>query len=160
MRLLLIPCALLALAACHKPAQQAANEAAPTARAGPVKGVDRSHKGTPALDATFNDPDGGETSLAEFSGKPVLVNLWATWCAPCRKELPTLDRLSQSRKDVTILAVSQDTAPQASVEAALQLMNIANLGAYQDAKMSFSGALGPDAVLPTSILYDANGKEV
>ena len=160
MRVVLILSAFLALAACQKPQTQAANEAAPIAQAGPQKGVDRSHRGKPAPDATFSDPDGGETSLAEFSGKPVLVNLWATWCAPCRKELPTLDRLSQSRKDVTILAVSQDTAPQASVEAALQHMNIANLGAYQDSKMGFSGALGPDAVLPTSILYDANGKEV
>ena len=160
MRFLIIPCAALALAGCHKAAEQPANQSGATAPAGPVKGVDRSHKGKAASDASFTDAAGQPASLASFVGMPLLVNLWATWCAPCRKELPTLDRLSQSRKDVTILAVSQDTAPQASVEAALQLMNIANLGAYQDAKMSFSGALGPDAVLPTSILYDANGKEV
>ena len=61
-----------------------------------VKGVDRSHKGKPAPDAVrFKDPDGGEFSLADFEGMPVLVNLWATWCAPCIKELPTLEQLER-----------------------------------------------------------------
>jgi thiol-disulfide isomerase/thioredoxin len=159
MRLLLIPCAFLALAGCHKPAQQAANEAAPTAQAGPVKGVDRSHKGKPAPETTFNDPDGGETSLAQFSGKPVLVNLWATWCAPCVKELPTLDHLAAA-KGITVVAVSQDSGPHASVEAFLASHKIVNLASYQDPKSSLSGALGPDTVLPTTILYDGQGKEV
>jgi thiol-disulfide isomerase/thioredoxin len=159
MRLLLIPCAFLALAACHKPARQTTSEAAPAAQAGPVKGVDRSHKGQATPDATFNDPEGNETSLAEFSGKPLLVNLWATWCAPCVKELPTLDRLAAS-KGIAVVAVSQDSGPHASVEAFLASHKIANLDAYQDSKSSLSGALGPDAVLPTTFLYDANGREV
>jgi thiol-disulfide isomerase/thioredoxin len=160
MRLLLIPSAFLALAACQKPGQQAANQGAPAAEAGPVKGVDRSHKGKPAMNAAFNDSDGDETSLAEFAGKPVLLNLWATWCAPCVKELPTLDRLAGARNGVTILAVSQDSGPHASVEAFLASHKIVNLGAYQDSKSSLSGALGPDTVLPTTILFDAKGKEV
>jgi thiol-disulfide isomerase/thioredoxin len=160
MRVLLIASAFVALAACHKAEEQAANQPAPAAQAGPVKGVDRSHKGTPAPDASFNDPDGGETTLAEFSGKPVLVNLWATWCAPCVKELPTLDRLSQSNKDIAVVAVSQDSAPHASVVAFLKGHQIAALEPYQDSSMKLSGVLGPDAVLPTSILIDANGKEV
>src|SRR3954454_7962932 len=158
MRLLLIPCAFLALAACQKPAQQQANEAAPAAQAGPGKGVDRSHKGQAAPDATFDDPHGNETSLAEFSGKPVLVNLWATWCGPCVKELPTLERLSAG-KGITVVAVSQDSGPHASVEAFLASHKIVNLAAYQDPKSSRAGAPGPDAVLPTTILYDAKGKE-
>ena len=160
MRLLIISCALLAIAACQKPQQQPANETAAEADAGPIKGVDRSHRGKPALDAAFNDPDGEPTSLAEFSGKPVLLNLWATWCAPCVKELPTLDRLSAAQRGIEIAAVSQDTAPHASVEAFLQSHKIGDVAAYQDSKMALSGALGPDAVLPTSILYDAGGKEV
>jgi thiol-disulfide isomerase/thioredoxin len=160
MRLLLITCALLALAACQKPQQQLANETAAEAEAGPLKGVDRSHKGKPALDPAFNDPDGEQTSLAELSGKPVVLNLWATWCAPCVKELPTLDRLSEAQKDISIVAVSQDTAPHASVEAFLRAHKIGDVAAYQDSKMALSGALGPDTVLPTSILYDAHGREV
>jgi thiol-disulfide isomerase/thioredoxin len=163
MRLLFISCALLAIAGCQRPQQQPANETAARAEAGPVKGVDRSHKGHPAPDAKFKDPDGGDISLADFKGTPVLVNLWATWCAPCVKELPTLDRLSQAHDpdgDLGIVAVSQDTAPHASVVAFLKAHKIGDLGAYHDPNMALSGALGPDTVLPTSILYDATGKEV
>jgi thiol-disulfide isomerase/thioredoxin len=155
---LLIPCAFLALAACHQ--QPAANRNAPAAEAGPVKGVDRSHKGKPAPEVTFKDADGADTTLAEFAAKPVLVNLWATWCGPCVKELPTLDRLSQADKGIAVAAISQDSAPHASVEAFLAAHKIANLAAYQDSNMALSGALGPETVLPTSILYDVSGKEV
>ena len=163
MRAILISCAMLALVACQKPAeQQPANESAPQAEAGPVKGVDRSHKGKPAPDAVFKDPEGEDISLAEFQGVPVLVNLWATWCAPCVKELPTLDRLSQYHdKDgaLGVVAISQDMGPHPSVVAFLQTHKIKSLGAYQDPKMGLSGALGAE-VLPTSILYDARGYEV
>ncbi len=162
MRLLIITCALLALAACQKPSQGPTNEPAAEAESGPVKGVDRSHKGQPAPDATFKDPDGGDINLADFKGTPLLVNLWATWCAPCVKELPTLARLSESHKqagDLGIVAVSQDTAPHASVLAFLGSHKISTLAAYQDPKMALSGSLGAE-VLPTSIFYDAHGREI
>src|SRR4051812_23163631 len=162
MRVLLITCALIALAACQKPAGNVSNEAAPAVQAGSIKGVDRSHKGQAAPKVTFNNPDGGEISLARFKGVPVLVNLWATWCAPCVKELPTLDRLSQSHdKDgsLGVLAISQDGGPHASVVAFLNSHKIASLGAYQDEKMGLSGELGAE-VLPTSILFDAQGREI
>ena len=164
MRLLPIACAFLVLAACQQKAEQPpANGAVPSAQAGPVKGVDRSHKGQPAPTATFHNPDGGEISLAKFKGVPVLVNLWASWCAPCVKELPTLDKLAAAHRvdgQLGVIAVSQDNGPQASVNAFLAKLKIEDLGAYHDPKMALSGALGPDTVLPTSILYDANGKEV
>jgi thiol-disulfide isomerase/thioredoxin len=163
MRLLAISCAVLALAACQKSPQAPTNDSVPAVQAGPIKGVDRSHKGQPALSGSFNDPDGGEISLAEFKGTPVLVNLWATWCAPCVKELPTLDKLAASHRDdgkLGVIAISQDSGPQASVEAFLARLRVSDLGAYHDPKMTFSGSLGPDLVLPTSILYDSDGKEV
>jgi thiol-disulfide isomerase/thioredoxin len=163
MRSFLISCALLALAACNQAPPAPANEAAPAAEAGPVKGVDRSHKGSPAPSVTFNDPEGGEISLASFKGTPVLVNLWASWCAPCVKELPTLDKLAAAHRDdgqLGVIAISQDSGPQQSVDAFLAKLKVADLGAYHDPKMRFSGALGPDLVLPTTILVDANGKEV
>ena len=65
-------------------------------RPSPAKGVDRSHKGEPAPVVKFKNPDGGDFDLAKFKGGPVLVNLWASWCAPCIKELPTLQELEQS----------------------------------------------------------------
>ena len=154
---------VLALAGCSKPAQQQPDNQAATAEAGPQKGVDRSHKGQQPRDVTFNDPDGGEISLSNFRGTPVLVNLWASWCAPCVKELPTLDRLAQSHDidgELGVIAVSQDSGPRASVVAFLKKLGVKDLGAYQDSKMALSGALGPDAVLPTTILYNAQGREV
>jgi thiol-disulfide isomerase/thioredoxin len=161
MRLLPVACVFLALAACQQKAEQqpAANEGAPAAQAGLVKGVDRSHKGQPAPNVKFKDSDGSSISLVDFKGLPTLVNLWASWCAPCVKELPTLDTLSASGK-IGVIAVSQDSGPQASVKAFLAKLNVKDLGAYQDPNMALSGALGPDTVLPTSILYDSNGKEV
>ena len=169
MRFLLIGLTILALAACSKPQEAANQQAQPAQEANapalglPVKGVDRSHKGKPAPDAAFNDPDGGEMTLAEFRGVPVLVNLWASWCAPCVKELPTLDKLARSHRDdgqLGVIAVSQDSGPHASVAAFLEKLKVGDLGAYQDSNMALSGALGPDTVLPTSILYDARGREV
>src|SRR6476659_6703568 len=109
MRFIMICCALLALGACQKQAPTPTNQAAPTVEAGPVKGVDRTHKGQPAPSVTFNDPDGGEISLADFKGTPVLVNLWASWCAPCVKELPTLDKVAQAHRidgELGVVAVS------------------------------------------------------
>ena len=160
MRIVVIA-AFLALAACHQGAQQqpAANQAAASPAAEGIKGVHRESKGKPAPAVLFNDPDGKPVRLADFAGKPVLVNLWASWCAPCVKELPTLDELARSGR-VQVLAISQDTGPRASVVAFLQGHQIATLEPYQDPKMSLSGALGPDVVLPTSILIDASGKEV
>jgi thiol-disulfide isomerase/thioredoxin len=166
MRFPLILCALVALAGCQKPATKApepANETASAPEAGPVKGVDRSHHGQPASDAVFKNPDGGDISIARFKGVPVLVNLWASWCAPCVKELPTLDKLAAAHRDdgqLGVIAVSQDSGPHASVQAFLAKLKIQDLAAYQDDRMALSGALGPDTVLPTSILYGADGKEV
>ena len=162
MRFLVIPLAILALAGCSRTEQEPANQAEAAAEAGPVKGVDRSHKGKPAPDAMFNDPDGGEISLAEFKGVPVLVNLWATWCAPCIKELPTLDKLAASHRvdgQLGVIAVSQDMGPQLSVDAFLDKLKVQDLGAYHDQKMALSGALGVQ-VMPTTILFDAEGREV
>jgi thiol-disulfide isomerase/thioredoxin len=160
MRLLLAAAFLLSLAACQEDAQQppSNNEAAANAGEG-IKGVHRDNKGKPAPDAAFDDPEGKPAKLADFKGKPVLVNLWATWCAPCVKELPTLDKLAKSGA-ITVVAVSQDTAPNASVVAFLKEHQIDTLKPYQDPKMALSGALGPDTVLPTSILIGADGKEV
>ena len=163
MRILIIGAALVALSACNKPSEQQANEAqasdnsASPAESGSIKGVDRTHKGSPAPDVVFNDPGGKQTSLKAFAGKPVLVNLWATWCAPCVKELPTLSRVERLGI-IKVVAISQDTGPQPSVKAFLQA-KAPDLKPYQDPKMALSGKLGAE-VLPTSILYDAQGREL
>ena len=126
------------------------------------KGVDRSQAGKAAPETMFKDPDGGEISLADFNGVPTLVNLWATWCAPCVKELPTLDKLAGSHAvdgQLGIIAVSQDMSSQGSVKAFLDNLGIRHVGAYHDDKMALSGALGVQ-VMPTTILYGSDGKEI
>ena len=140
-------------------APQASNAAAPAAA---KVGVDRSHKGQPFPDAVITDPDGEEMAMDEFKGTPTLVNLWATWCAPCVKELPTLDRLAATHRDdgsLGVITISQDMAPQGSVKAFLDKLGVEDLAPYQDAEMKLSDAYGAQ-ILPTTILYDAAGREV
>ena len=160
--ILLLP-ALLALAACdsQKPEGHRGDEAA-SAEAETSEGVDRSRQGKAAPDTRFNDPDGGEISLADFGGVPTLVNLWASWCAPCVKELPTLQKLEEAQAQdgrLGVIAVSQDMAPKASVDAFLASKKISRFAAFHDPAMALSSALGAQG-LPTSILFDADGREV
>ena len=163
MRHLLSIAAMIALAACQQNAQQPASEATPAAEPGPQKGVDRSHRGQPFPDVKFLQEDGdgvGEMGSASFAGLPTLVNFWASWCAPCVKELPTLKALNESRKfEGFILPLNQDSGTQDSVRAFMAEHGVEELGNYQDPKMKVAGAAGIE-VMPTTILYDANGKEV
>ncbi len=164
LRLILLLLALLATAACdkQKPQGQQVEQTRQAAEAGPVQGIDRSHKGKPAPDTIFHNPDGGDISLAKFEGVPVLVNLWASWCAPCVKELPTLEKLEQAQAQggqLGVIAVSQDMAPKASVDAFLASRKIGRFAAFHDPEMALASALGLQ-IMPTSVLYDAAGREV
>ena len=163
MRLILLLLALT-VAGCdrQKPETPQGNEAAAPVAGEFEKGVDRRHKGELAPAATFHDPDGGDISLADFKGVPTLVNLWATWCAPCVKELPTLDKLAASHTvdgQLGIIAVSQDSVEQAQVQAFLAKLGVKHVGAYHDDKMALSGAMGVQ-VMPTTILVGSDGKEI
>lgn len=160
MRLILLLLCAFAAGACDR--QKPDPQQGEAAEAGLAKGLDRSGKGKPAPDVTFKDPDGDDIRIDDFGGAPVLVNLWASWCAPCIKELPTLDRLAQLHEhdgDLAVVTVSQDVAPQGSVVAFLNKLGLTRLGSYHDPKMALSGALGAQ-VLPTTILYDSQGREL
>ncbi|MEA3062411.1 MAG: hypothetical protein QOJ94_2192 [Sphingomonadales bacterium] len=148
---------LIALAGCHKaPAGNARSGVeAPT----PSGKVDRSHAGKPGPTTEFLDPDGQNTNLAELEGKPLLVNLWATWCAPCVQEMPTLDRLAAAEGGkLQVLAVSQDIGGPEKVDAFFAKDRFTTLEAYRDPKMQLMTDLGVE-VLPTTILFDAEGRE-
>jgi thiol-disulfide isomerase/thioredoxin len=157
--LCLVPLLLVGISGCDRRDRQADEAEAPQSLS---KGVDRSQAGHPIPSTELFNPEEEKTVLAEASGKQLLVNLWASWCAPCVKELPTLDRLATAHSGarLRVIAVSQDSGPQPSVEAFLAKLKVEELGAYHDPKMGLLGALGPDVVLPTSILYDAQGREV
>lgn len=117
--------------------------------------LDRSHKGAPAQTLPFQAPDGGQTTIAAFAGRPVLVNLWATWCAPCVAEMPTLDKVAARMQVVTI---SQDMSGKDKVDPFFAQAGLKNLKPYLDPGLGLSVAY--QASLPTSILYDSAGKEV
>ena len=162
MRLILVLLGLVWVAGCDRQKPPAPQGEPPAASVEPVAGVDRRQRGKPAPDSVFKNPDGGDIRLADFKGVPTLVNLWATWCAPCVKELPTLDRLAERHAAdgrLGVIAVSQDMAPQGSVRAFLVKLGVKHVGAYHDDKMALTGALGVQ-VMPTTILYGADGREI
>ena len=147
----------LMLSGCERQADSPPNESATVTK----KGVDRTHKGKPFPDVAFRELDhDSEVTAESLRGVPTLVNLWATWCAPCVKELPSLNVLARQRMgDLAIVPISQDMAPAASVNAFLDRLQLDALGRYQDSDMALSSALGVE-VLPTTILYDEEGREV
>ncbi|WP_235525246.1 MULTISPECIES: TlpA family protein disulfide reductase [unclassified Sphingomonas] len=132
----------------------AANTAAAPEAAGKI---DRSHKGEALPAYGFEDAAGKPVTLAAFKGKPLLLNVWATWCAPCVREMPTLDALATKAGDtLSVVAVSQDLEP-AKVQPFLTERGLKLVG-YRDPKLQFTSGMRLN--LPTTILYDAAGKEV
>lgn len=106
--------------------------------------------------------EGTPMTLADFRGKAVLVNFWATWCAPCLKELPSLDALQKELggDEFEVVAIAADPRGPAVAETFLKRLNIANLKLYADPKLQVAMSIGGASVLPVSILYDADGNEV
>ncbi len=122
--------------------------------------IDRSGAGTPLSTASVRARDGSATTLASLSGKPVLVNLWATWCAPCIEELPTLNRVaSEVGSTGHVIALSQDLHDDpAPVHAFLSDKGWSEIASWHDPDNEVGLTVGGQ--LPTTILYDASGKEV
>ncbi|MBL4619587.1 MAG: TlpA family protein disulfide reductase, partial [Marinicaulis sp.] len=101
-------------------------------------------------------------SLKDFRGKVVLLNFWATWCAPCLKELPSLDALEArlGGRDFEVVAIAADPrGPEVAAEF-LDRLNITNLKLYTDPRLIFATSIGGADILPVSILYDARGNEI
>jgi len=115
-------------------------------------------KPLPAL--TFQTMGGEETTLDAFKGKVVVLNLWATWCAPCREEMPSLDRLQARFADqpVVVLALSVDRAGPERVQAFLDEVGVERLHVYRDPKATATRALKLPG-LPATILVDRKGQE-
>jgi thiol-disulfide isomerase/thioredoxin len=114
----------------------------------------------PAPGLTFTERDGTPRQLGDFRGHWVLINLWATWCAPCIEEMPSLSRLRTTRGDrLTILPISQDRGGAAVVDPFLAKLDLGGLRVYLDPKDAAGQALQVRG-LPTSFLVDPQGRLV
>ena len=109
-------------------------------------------------DLTLADQSGRKLAFASLAGKPVLINLWATWCPPCVTELPTLNQLAASGR-VRVLAVSQDAGEPGKVADFLKSRGLTQLEPWLDPQndLSFHYNTG---TLPTTVLYDSQRREV
>lgn len=110
-------------------------------------------------DLRFSDPAGRPTSLSQFQGRMILLNLWATWCPPCREEMPALDRLNArlGGDRFTVVALALDSPAKA--DAFLRQIKAGTLQNYTDTQGLALSTLGVTTV-PTTLLIDAQGREV
>lgn len=109
---------------------------------------------------TFEDGEHGKRMLSEFRGQIVLINFWATWCAPCVRELPSLDRLQKrlKGKGVTVIALSLDRGGAQAVREFYDEVGIRHLGVYVDPTMDAQQAFAIPG-LPTTVLIDREGRD-
>ncbi len=113
----------------------------------------------------FKDATGRSVSLAEFKGRVVLINLWATWCVPCRKEMPALDELEQKLggRDFTVLAINLDQRGGDKPRKFLEEIKVKRLVYYEDPTTNVFQKLkaaGRAPGLPSTILIDREGCEL
>ncbi len=115
----------------------------------------------PPIDEAFRDGSGAELRFADFAGKVVLVNLWATWCAPCRAEMPSIDRLAaeMAGADLAVVALSTDRFEAERIEAFFDEIGVENLAIYQDKRSEVARAAGAIG-LPITLILDRDGSEV
>ncbi|WP_022719568.1 TlpA disulfide reductase family protein [Rhodopseudomonas sp. B29] len=116
-------------------------------------------------DLVFDDASGQPKKLSDFRGRTLLVNLWATWCVPCRKEMPALDNLQASlgSPNFEVVAINIDTRDPGKPKQFLEDGKLTHLAVFNDASAkvfqelkSIGRALG----MPTSLLVDSNGCEI
>ena len=115
----------------------------------------------PMPDLEFLDADDKPLRLANLTGKARLINLWATWCAPCVKEMPSLDRLQATmpRDRFMVLPISLDGPSKSKVAPFYKERNLTDLGIFYDKGRKAMSVLDV-SLLPTSILVDPEGREL
>jgi thiol-disulfide isomerase/thioredoxin len=128
-----------------------------------LKGFERAAPPKSAPELRWSGPDGTETTLAAYRGKAVLLNLWATWCAPCIKELPSLQRLQAKLQGepfaIVALSIDRNQPGAEKARAMLSRLRLDALAFHHDGEGRVFRALGIE-VMPTTIIFDASGREV
>jgi thiol-disulfide isomerase/thioredoxin len=141
-----------------------AGRLAPLAR-GEVAAVNVAKEPAPLPNLAFAGPEGQPMTLADLKGRTVLLNLWATWCAPCRHEMPALDKLQADlgAKDFEVVAVNIDTRNLEKPKAWLKEAGVTRLAYYADPQAKVFQDLrqiGKAVGMPTTFLIDPNGCEL
>lgn len=115
----------------------------------------------PAPDVVLTDPEGQEHRLSDWQGKVLLVNFWATWCFPCREEMPSLDALqaAQGGDDFEVLTVAAGRNPPPAIDRFFEEEGIGNLPKLLDPRQELARAFGVLG-LPVTVLIDREGREV
>jgi thiol-disulfide isomerase/thioredoxin len=149
---------------CSAASQAVAARLAPLAR-GEIAALAVDAKPHPAIPLSFDAPGGKKATLADFKGRALLVNLWATWCVPCRAEMPALDRLQAKAggPDFEVVAINVDTARLERAPAFLDGIGVKTLTRYADPSADAFETLrlaGKALGLPTSLFIDKDGCEV
>lgn len=122
--------------------------------------IDRGHKGSLAPTMGFMDPDRKIIELHKLKDTPTLLNLWATWCAPCVIEMPQLDKLADDYKGkLRVVTLSQDMQGAAKVTPFFAARKFRHLEPWLDPENAAIFHYG-GGTLPLTILYDADGREV
>jgi thiol-disulfide isomerase/thioredoxin len=111
---------------------------------------------------TWRDASGAETSLAAYAGKTVVMNFWATWCAPCITELPALERLQAKlgTAPIVLVALNIDRGDEGAekARAMLRRLKLDGLAFHHDSDSRAYRSLGIE-VMPTTIIFDPQGRE-
>ena len=118
-------------------------------------------KPRPLPDVRFVDGAGQSRSLADLRGHPLVLNIWATWCVPCRQEMPTLERLQAALNgsDTLVVPLSIDRKGRLAVAAFYREIGIKSLGTYVDQSGDATHLLGVSGI-PTTFLVDRDGREI
>ena len=119
------------------------------------------HKDQKAYDyVIFLDKNDKEINIKEFNGNVLLLNFWATWCEPCKEEMPSLDRLqiNENLSNLKIFAINISQESKKKVDSFFKDLNIKNFDPYFDAPTTLAKTFSLRGV-PTTILIDKNGKE-
>lgn len=159
---LLVILALAAFSLYWFPSKQSNTAVAPVAEKASAMAAFIKHpvpKDMPVI--RFSDGAGAAKDLSQWKGKVVLLNLWATWCAPCRKEMPELSKLQKllGSSEFEVVALSEDLKGAEASAAFLKDSGSENLALYVDPKATALVAL-QSAGLPTTLLIDRSGKEI
>jgi thiol-disulfide isomerase/thioredoxin len=152
-----------AASACE-PAVAAASRLAPLAR-GEVAALAVAHTPFRVPNVAFKDAEGHERTLADWRGRTILLNLWATWCVPCRREMPALDALQKDLggADFEVVAVNIDTRDPAKPLAFLKEVGVTHLAYYSDQSAKVFQDLklaGKVFGMPTTLIVDRSGCEI